>query len=73
MNVTVRSPPTPVRFEILETLDAREYSPELIEHYKSHVVPLLRKMIPGGQGIQMVILSDPPQLEFRKPAAARGL
>lgn len=52
--------------EILETIDAGGFSEEVREHYKSHVLPLLRKLVPGGETLQMVFLSDPPTLELRR-------
>lgn len=52
--------------EILESIDAGGFSDEIREHYKSHVLPLLRKLLPGGETLQMVFLSDPPTLELRR-------
>jgi hypothetical protein len=52
--------------EILETIDAGGFSDEIREHYKSHIMPLLRKLIPGGDSLQLVFLSDPPTLELRR-------
>jgi hypothetical protein len=52
--------------EILETIDAGGFSEEVREHYKSHILPLLRKLIPGGESLQLVFLSDPPTLELRR-------
>lgn len=52
--------------EILETIDAGGFSEEVREHYKSHVLPLLRKLVPGGEGLQLVFLTDPPTLELRR-------
>ena len=52
--------------EILETIDAGGFSDEVREHYKTHVMPLLRKLVPGGETLQMVFLSDPPKLELRR-------
>ena len=52
--------------EILESIDATGFSDELREHYKSHVLPLLQKLLPGGKGLQMVLLSDPPTIELRR-------
>jgi hypothetical protein len=52
--------------EILETIDAGGFSEEVREHYKSHVLPLLRKLVPGGEGLQFVFLTDPPTLELRR-------
>jgi len=52
--------------EILETIAAGDFSDEVREHYKSHVLPLLRKLVPGGESLQLVFLSDPPTLELRR-------
>jgi hypothetical protein len=52
--------------EILETIDAGGFSEEVREHYKSHVLPLLRRLVPGGQELQLVFLTDPPTLELRR-------
>lgn len=52
--------------EILETIDAEGFSEEIREHYKSHIMPLLRKLIPGGESLQLVFLSDPPTYELRR-------
>lgn len=52
--------------EILETIDAGGFSEEVREHYKSHVLPLLRKLVPGGETLQLVFLSDPPTMELRR-------
>lgn len=52
--------------EILETIDASGFSEEVREHYKSHVLPLLRRLVPGGQALQLMFLTDPPTLELRR-------
>jgi hypothetical protein len=52
--------------EILETIDAGGFSDEVRDHYKSHVLPLLRRLIPGGENLQLVFLSDPPTMELRR-------
>jgi hypothetical protein len=52
--------------EILETIAAGGFSDEVREHYKSHVLPLLRKLVPGGENLQLVFLSDPPTMELRR-------
>jgi hypothetical protein len=52
--------------EILESIDADGFSEEIREHYKSHIMPLLRKLIPGGESLQLVFLSDPPTYELRR-------
>jgi hypothetical protein len=55
------------RFEILETLDISKGRPELKEDFKTWFLPLLRKLVPNGEEIQMVHLDDPPRLEIRRP------
>jgi hypothetical protein len=52
--------------EILETIAAGGFSDEVREHYKTHVLPLLRKLVPGGESLQLVFLSDPPTMELRR-------
>lgn len=52
--------------EILETIDAGGFSEEVREHYKSHVLPLLRRLVPGGESLQLAFLSDPPTIELRR-------
>ena len=52
--------------EILESIDATGFSDEVREHYKSHVLPLLQKLMPTGEKLQMVFLSDPPTIELRR-------
>jgi hypothetical protein len=51
--------------EILESIDAEGFSDEIKEHYKSRVLPLLQKLMPGN-GLHMVFLSDPPTIELRR-------
>lgn len=52
--------------EILESIDATGFSDEIREHYKSHVLPMLQKLMPQGEKLQMVFLSDPPTIELRR-------
>ncbi len=52
--------------EILESIDATGFSEEVREHYKSHVLPLLQRLITQGEKLQMVFLSDPPTIELRR-------
>ena len=52
--------------EILEIIDSSEFSDELKSHYKTHVMPLLKKLLPGGPSIHLVHISDPPGIEIRK-------
>ena len=64
--IRVLSHSTTKTVEILETIDAGGFSDEIREHYKSHVLPLLRKLVPGGEALQLVFLTDPPTLELRR-------
>ncbi len=64
--IRVMTRPSSKTVEILETIDAGGFSDEIREHYKSHVMPLLRKLVPGGEDLQLVFLSDPPTLELRR-------
>jgi hypothetical protein len=52
--------------EILEVIDSSGFSDDLKRHYKSHVMPLLKKLLPGGPSIHLVQLADPPGIEIRK-------
>jgi hypothetical protein len=52
--------------EILESIDARGFTEEVREHYKSHVLPLLQRLVTQGEKLQMVFLTDPPTIELRR-------
>ena len=52
--------------EILESIDAAGFSNELREHYKSHILPLLKRLLPNGERLQIVMLSDPPAIELSR-------
>lgn len=52
--------------EILESIDATDFTVEVREHYKSHVLPLLQRLVSQGEKLQMVFLSDPPTIELRR-------
>lgn len=54
------------RIEILHTMDATRVTPELRQHWKDFVLPVLKELVPGGEGIRLVFLSDPPMMEIRK-------
>lgn len=64
--IHVISPANTKTIEILETIDAAGFSDEVREHYKSHVLPLLQKLMPTGEKLQMVFLTDPPTIELRR-------
>lgn len=51
--------------EIVASIDSTGFADELRDHYKSHFLPLLQKLWPG-QGLHMVIISDPPTIELRR-------
>jgi hypothetical protein len=52
--------------EILESIDATGFSDELKEHYKTHVIQMLKRLVPQGDKLTMVMLSDPPTIELRR-------
>ncbi|MEO6096009.1 MAG: hypothetical protein ABIW76_10070 [Fibrobacteria bacterium] len=64
--IHVISPSYTKTIEILETIDAANFSAEIREHYKTHVLPLLQKLMPTGEKLQMVFLTDPPTIELRR-------
>jgi hypothetical protein len=64
--IHVISPVNTKTIEILETIDAGGFSDEVREHYKSHILPLLQKLMPTGEKLQMVFLTDPPTIELRR-------
>jgi len=57
------------RFEILELVDISSFSPELKDHYRTHVFPMLKRLLPDGPAISFAFLSDPPTIEIRKTVA----
>lgn len=52
--------------EILETIDVSGFSDEIKEHYKTGILPLLRRLVPQEKGLRLVFLSDPPSLEIQR-------
>jgi hypothetical protein len=60
-----QKPSTVKTIQILESIDATGFTEEIRDHYKSHVLPLLQRLVPGG-GLHMVFLSDPPTIELRR-------
>jgi hypothetical protein len=67
IHVISANPTNPTKtVEILESIDATGFSEEVREHYKSHVLPLLQRLITQGEKLQMVFLSDPPTIELRR-------
>lgn len=55
------------RMEILESIDVSGLADEVRTHYKTHTLPLLRKLLPGGKDIQVVFLENPSTMEIRRP------
>jgi hypothetical protein len=64
--ILVINPASTKTVEILDTIDAAGFSEEVREHYKSHILPLLQKLMPSGEKLQMVFLTDPPTIELRR-------
>lgn len=52
--------------DILESIDIAGLSDELKSHYQTHILPLLKRIVPDGPSLQMVFLSDPPKMEIRR-------
>ena len=52
--------------EILDTVDISSFSPEIRNHYSTHVLPMLKRLIPDGPAIHFAFLADPPSIEIRK-------
>lgn len=57
---------TTMTVEILDTIDSSGFSDEVKLHYQSHILPLLKRVVPDGFSIQLVELIDPPSMEIRK-------
>lgn len=55
-----------VRVEILHTINSTGLTPELREHWKTVVLPVLRGLLPSGKEISLAFLTDPPTLEIRR-------
>lgn len=55
-----------MKVQILDTLDISGLSADLIAHYRSHILPLLKRVHPDGPMIHFAFLSDPPSIEIRK-------
>lgn len=63
---------TPIRIEILDTMDCSGFSEEIKNHYKSHILSLMQKLVPGGQKISIAFLSEPEALEIRRLIESRN-
>lgn len=55
-----------MKVQILETVDISNFSSDLKEHYRSYVLPMLKRLYPDGPTIHFAFLSDPPCIEIRK-------
>jgi hypothetical protein len=55
-----------MKVEILDALDITGFSSDLKEHYRSHVLPLIKRLHPDGSLLHFAFLSDPPCIEIRK-------
>jgi hypothetical protein len=53
------------RIEILHTLTVG-LSAEMREHWKSTVLPVLKSLVPDGDGISLAFLSEPETMEIRR-------
>ena len=52
--------------EILAETDSSGFSEEIKRHYQSHILPLLKKLVAGGEALQMVFHTDPAKIEIRR-------
>lgn len=52
--------------EILDTIDCSEYSEDLKKQFKDQFFPILRRLHPYGESLQLAFLQDPPRMEFRR-------
>jgi len=55
-----------ITMEILHTMDAQGLTAELREHWKAVVLPVLKSLLPNGQGVTLAFLSDPSAVEIRR-------
>lgn len=55
-----------IHIEILESIDISGFSSEILNHYRTHIIELLRKVVPNGKTLRMAVLSDPPILEIQR-------
>jgi hypothetical protein len=55
-----------MKVEILDSIDSSGFSEAIRDHYKKHLLPLLKRILPDGPTIQMVHHCDPPRIEIRK-------
>lgn len=69
----VASPVDPSRaymkVEILHTIDCSGFTQEMIAHYRSHILPLVKRLHPDGPTIHFAFLSEPFCIEIRKMLA----
>lgn len=53
--------------EIVDSIDASGFTDETRSHYKTHILPMLQRLMPRGNDLQLVFLANPPLIEFRRP------
>lgn len=58
--------PSVMTVEILAETDSKGFSNEIKAHYQSHILPLLKRVVPGGGALQLVFHSDPEKIEVRR-------
>lgn len=59
-------PSVQMKIEILDTIDSSNMSTEVMAHYRSHILPMIKRLHPDGPAIHWAFLSDPPCIEIRK-------
>lgn len=55
-----------VHIEILESFDISGFTPEILQHYRTHFIGTLRKLVPNGESLRLAFLSDPPIMEIQR-------
>ncbi len=61
-----RKPSAYMKIEIMESVDISSFTLELKEHYRSHILPMVKRLHPEGHSIHFAFLADPPCIEIRK-------
>lgn len=67
-----RSPLAGIQLEIVDSIDVSGFTEEVRSHYKTHILPMLQRLLPRGKDLQMVSLADPPLIEIRRPLVQGG-
>jgi hypothetical protein len=57
-----------MKVEILYSVNTSGLSDELRVHYKSHVLPLLKRLMPDGPLLHFAFLAEPSCIEIRRMA-----